>query len=152
MMDADCLPEKDWLTKGSALFTNKQIVAASGPYDYYDASPAFRAASLAVQKFIYRPVNAILQLFRSGGTMVGGNSFFRASALEKIGGFDTDIVFYGDETDAARKLAKVGRIVVSSSLTMKTSARRFKAEGTFTIFVKYVFFFFREFFRPGKGR
>ncbi|HUD04010.1 MAG TPA: glycosyltransferase family 2 protein [Candidatus Paceibacterota bacterium] len=144
-LDADCLPEKDWLSKGMKYFENTNVVGATGPYDYYDGSRFFRSFSLLTQKYIYKPVSIFLRLFKRG-IFIEGNSFMRASALETIGGFDTSIVFYGDGTNLARRLACLGTIVFDNSLSMKTSARRFKAQGTFKISILYIFHFFRAAF------
>ncbi|MDE2041366.1 MAG: glycosyltransferase family 2 protein [Patescibacteria group bacterium] len=141
-MDADCLPDKDWLSKGVALFKTSDVVAASGPYDYYDASPVFNAASMFIERYVFSAVNMALRPFRLGTSMMGGNSFFRAASLGAIGGFNVAITFYGDETDVAKRLAKIGTIAYSPRLTVKTSARRFRAEGTLVIFGKYVSAFF----------
>ena len=50
-MDADCLPEKDWLVKGVALFADSKVSGSSGPYNYYDADSFFRNFSLYFQVF-----------------------------------------------------------------------------------------------------
>jgi glycosyltransferase involved in cell wall biosynthesis len=93
-MDADCLPEKDWLKKGAAFFKDDRVAVVSGPYDYFDASSFFRNSALIIQKYIYVPLNIVFQKLNiKAGITVGGNTFMRASALEKIGGFDTKITF-----------------------------------------------------------
>ena len=145
-MDADCLPDPDWLQKGLECFSNKSVVAASGPYAYYDDSGFFLSISLFFQKYIYTLVNFILQTFKIGGTMIGGNSFFRSSALQAIGGFDTKITFYGDDTDTAKRISRQGKIVFSPKVIMRTSARRFKAEGKLNIMFKYWYYFFKHLF------
>jgi glycosyltransferase involved in cell wall biosynthesis len=142
-MDADCLPETQWLKSGIKFFKNSGIVAVSGPYDYYDGSFMFRYPSLLAQKYIYRWVNETLRVTNYGGVMVGGNSFFRADALQSIGGFNTNITFYGDEIDTAKKLSLLGKILYDSNLIMKTSARRFKKEGTLTLLAKYWYYFLK---------
>ncbi len=103
-IDADCLPERDWISRGVGHFEHPRVAAVSGPYDYYDAHPVFRLSSLLTQKYIYRPVNRILQMksVRRGATLIGGNNFIRASALEKAGGYDTSIVFYGAACEALK--------------------------------------------------
>ncbi len=140
-MDADCVPDKDWLSKGAAFFNDPKVSGAGGPYDYYDYGTLFRYLSLQVQKWIYTPISAIAQFFGAGAIMNGGNSFMRASSLEAVGGFNTDIVFYGDDTDTARRLTKVGKVIFSPHLTIKTSARRFKKEGILNLEFKYLISF-----------
>ncbi len=146
-LDADCLPESDWLSLGAKHFANREIVAVTGPYDYYDGPAFFRWFSLASQKYIYCPFNTLLRFF-GRGMLIEGNTFIRASSLEAIGGFDTSITFYGDGTDTAKRLAAHGKIIFDNKLVLKTSARRFKTEGALKIIWLYIFFFFRTaFFR-----
>src|ERR1035437_9351910 len=65
-MDADCLPEKDWLSKGAAFFKDDKTVGVSGPYDYYDAEKIFRYFSIHFQRIIYRLANVLVQSFKKG--------------------------------------------------------------------------------------
>ena len=154
-IDADCLPEKDWLSKAARYFLDKEgatkddIVAISGPYDYYDAHPFFRTSSLLMQNYIYRPVAFLLQLpfVRGGAVLIGGNNLIRADVLKKTGGYNTALVFYGEDTDTAKRVSKYGKIIFSPKIKMKTSARRFKQEGTIKMTVRYLFYFFKHTFR-----
>lgn len=50
-------------------------------------------------------------------------------ALESIGGFDTSIEFFGEDTDIARRVAKVGRVKWTFALPIYASGRRLKKEG-----------------------
>jgi len=142
-LDADCLPEKDWLSKGAKYFDDPKVVCASGPYDYFDASKSFRYFSFAFMKYIYVPINIFLSFFHIGGITLGGNTFIRSSALESIGGFNTAITFYGDDTDVPKRLSKKGKIIFTSKLVSKTSARRFQNEGIMKIGAKYIYNFFK---------
>ena len=136
--DADCLPASDWLLKGLKHFEDPRVVGASGPYDHYDTSFLFRYGTLLIEKYLMRPGNYILQFFDAGAVMVGGNSFMRAEALEKIGGFDTSIVFYGDDVDTAIRLSHVGKVTYDKHLLIKSSGRRFRQEGVLGTQSKYV--------------
>lgn len=141
--DADCLPSPDWLSIGIARLSDKGISAVSGPYDYYDGGPFFRTVSLALQKNVFTLVNKLITSLHSGGTIIGGNVLIRASALEKAGGYNTAIVFYGDDTDTAQRVSRHGKIIFDGRLIVRSSARRFKAEGAFKITFLYVLYFFR---------
>ena len=163
-IDADCLPEADWLEKASALFDTSaggiqradgatKIVGVSGPYDYYDAHPSFKFSSMIMQNYIYRPVSHILQwpfvrtYMGGGAVLIGGNNLIRADILEKMGGYNTKLTFYGEDTDTAKRIAKFGRVIFTPKLPMKTSARRFKDEGTLKLTVWYLFHFFKHTFK-----
>lgn len=145
-MDADCVPETDWLSKGVTHFADPKVSAVSGPYDYWDGSFFFRYSSLYFQKYIYRLTSIVAQFFKKGAVMIGGNSFMRADAIAAVGGFDTRFIFYGDDTDTAKNLAKLGRVVFDPRLVIKTSARRFKREGFLKIQIKYFLGFVKVIF------
>ena len=54
-----------------------------------------------------------------------------------MGGYDTSIVFYGEDTDIARRLSEVGRVKWTFALVMYTSGRRLAHEGILTMGVRY---------------
>ncbi|MEI6396904.1 MAG: glycosyltransferase family 2 protein [Candidatus Taylorbacteria bacterium] len=145
-MDADCLPEKNWLSLAAKYFSHNNVVAVSGPYDYFDAHPTFRTSSLLMQNYIYRPIAYVLQLpfIRGGAVLIGGNNLIRADILQKMGGYNTSLVFYGEDTDTAKRVAKHGKVVFNPKIKMKTSARRFKKEGTLKMTARYLFYFFKH--------
>ncbi|MFA6601391.1 MAG: glycosyltransferase family 2 protein [Candidatus Paceibacterota bacterium] len=147
-IDADCLPDPEWLNQVLPYFHNASIVAVSGPYDYYDADPFFRYGSLGFQKYIYPLFNKTFQssLFKKGATLIGGNNFIRANILRKAGGYNTSILFYGEDTDTAKRVSAHGRVIFSPKVIMKTSARRFKAEGKLNLMSKYWYHFFKQIF------
>ncbi len=72
----------------------------------------------------------------------GGNFVVTREALEKIGGFDTNIEFYGEDTDIARRMAAVGDVEFTFDLKMNSSARRLKHEGMFRIAGRYTLNYF----------
>lgn len=150
--DADCLPRPDWLSRGARYFKDEKVAAVSGPYYYYDGGRFFRYSSLIVQSVSYPIANRLFQLpfIRKGATLIGGNNFIRATAIEKAGGYDTSIAFYGEDTDTAKRVSAFGRVIFSPRVIMRTSARRFKAEGTINLMLKYWYFFFKTIF--GKKR
>jgi len=147
-MDADCLPKKDWLSRGAVYFTDKKITAVSGPYYYHDAPIFFRRSSLIIQRYVYPIANFILQKLQKGAVTIGGNTFIRADILDKMGGFNTDLAFYGDDTDTAKRAARFGYVVFSKDLIMPTTepAGRFGGAGRTKKIFKYWFHFFKVVF------
>ena len=77
----------------------------------------------------------------------GGNFVLRRDGLEKIGGFDTSISFYGEDTDIARRMNQVGMVRWTLRLKMFSSARRLKHEGSFTMAWRYAPNYFWTTFR-----
>ncbi len=144
-IDADCLPDEGWLSRGLAFFNDPKVVAVSGPYDYFDGGVIFRTISFLTQQNIYWAVSKIVQLpfVKQGAILIGGNNFIRAEALRQAGGYNTSIKFYGEDTDTAKRVAHYGHVVFSRKVIMKTSARRFNEEGKVKITVKYLYHFFK---------
>lgn len=140
-MDADCLPDPWWLSLGAKHFEDDRVSALTGPYDYYDSKSIFRWITLFIQKYIYSITNHQVQLLGLGAVLTGGNSFMRATSLEKIGGFDKAFLFYGDDSDTAKKLSKHGKVIFHRKLVIKTSARRFQKEGV----IKITWLYFKGF-------
>ena len=143
-IDADCLPDSDWLQRGVKWFgENKDVVGLTGPYNYYDVPTWNSSFFVLIQKYIYSFFNFFLQKIDNGAVLIFGNCFMRASVAEDFGGFNTDITFYGDDTDTAKRLAQKGKVIFDGDLSMKASARLLKKEGMIKIPVLYIFHFFR---------
>lgn len=137
-IDADTRVTTDWIkTVNSEFDKNPLMVALSGPYIYYDLSLVdnflvrlfyyFGFASYLVNRFVLG-TSSMLQ---------GGNYVVRRDALEKIGGFDPKFTFYGEDTDTARKLNKVGAVKFTFDLPLKASGRRIAQEGLLTMGLRY---------------
>lgn len=129
-IDADTILPSGWLKKVIREFSeNPKLICLSGPHFYYDA-PTFTRAMTKVFYVLGFAIYAVNKHILKVGSMVqGGNFIVRRSALEKIGGFDTSIEFYGDDTDVAKRLNKVGDVKFTFSLPIYASGRRLSAEG-----------------------
>ena len=132
-VDADTRMPRGWIGRILDAFNaNDQVVCVSGPYVYYDVTFGKAAFVRLYWRLIAAPA------YRLAGYMaVGGNFAARAAALASIRGFDTTIPFYGEDTDIARRLARVGWVVFDRDLIMPTSARRLHAEGFFVTAIRY---------------
>lgn len=137
-LDADCLPPPDWIKGALKHFDDPEVVAVSGPCDYYDAPKYFRVGSTLLQKLCFNPLHRLAHFFRKGVFMMGGNVLIRADALEKIGGYNTAIAFYGDDTDTANRLLSVGKVLYRNNVSIQTSARRFQRMGAMNAFGTYM--------------
>jgi len=73
----------------------------------------------------------------TGSMMQGGNFIVSRRALDAAGGFNPDFRFYGEDTELARRLCKVGLVKFSFALPALSSGRRFAAEGLFRVGVRY---------------
>lgn len=138
--DADTKMPTGWVQKVNKYFAeDPNVVCVSGPYIYYDQSFIGK-----IFTWIYWLLLAYPSYFLIGYMAVGGNFAVKKSAVAKIGGFDEKIAFYGEDTDIARRLAKIGKVKFILSLYMYTSARRLKNEGIVKTAVKYIINFVSE--------
>lgn len=138
--DADTKMPVGWVEKVHKYFAeDEKVVCVSGPYIYYDQSLIGKILVWAYWLLLAYP-----SYFLIGYMAVGGNFAAKKSALLKINGFDKNISFYGEDTDIARRLSKVGKVKFIPSLYMYTSARRFKGEGVVKTAIKYIINFASE--------
>lgn len=148
-IDADCQLPKNWLKNASKFFNNSKVVAISGPYDYFDANIFFRSLSLFFQSTFYPLVPKIINLFfkKPAALIIGGNTLIRKSVLEKIGGFDTSIKFWGEDSLTAFRLAKMGKVIFTPKIKLFSSSRRFKRDGYLKTGVYYFLSYFYLYFK-----
>lgn len=107
------------------------VVAASGPPIYHEI-PLHKRLTVFVFYTIAWMISRVFPVLQGGCFIVS------RAALEQIGGFDTNIEFYGEDTDTAVRLSKVGRVVFDPKLCMWSSARRLMGEGLIRSGIRYV--------------
>ena len=137
-IDADTILTPGWIdTVFKEFKKNPNLIALSGPYVYYDLS----VWQNFLIKFYYIGGKVIYlithYIFRAGAMLQGGNYIIKREVLEKIGGYNTDIEFYGEDTDIARRAGKLGKVKFTFHLPMLTSGRRLKAEGIIKMAARY---------------
>ena len=115
----------------------KNLVAISGPLVYYDLDKRQRLSVKLFYLAAYMVYFINRYILRAGSMVQGGNFVLKRSALESIGGFDTTISFYGEDTDIARRMNRVGKVEFRLTMKMFSSARRLKQEGMATIAARY---------------
>ena len=137
-VDADNMIPPGWVEKVFEEFSgNDKMVALSGPLVYYDLS---RTAKLQVLLFYYIGYLTYLVnhfVLKKGGMLQGGNFVVKREAIEAIGGYDTSIDFYGEDTDVARRLQKCGYVKFTFGLKMLSSGRRLANEGSVMTGLRY---------------
>lgn len=147
-IDADTEVPEGWLTKVIDSFERQpDLVGLSGPYVYYDLSLWNQALVrlFYVLSFLVYLLNRFI--LRVGSMIQGGNFVIRRSAWLKAGGFDTSISFYGEDTDVAVRLSRVGPVKWTFGLKMRTSGRRLANEGVLKTAGTYVLNYFWVTFR-----
>lgn len=141
-IDADNLITQNWLEIVIKEFeTDPSLVCLSGPYKYYDLS---KSKSLFMAFGWHVVVFTISKLIGYMGNF--GNMILRKDTLGKMGGLDTSIAFYGDDTNTAKRASYFGRVKFSRKLVIESSGRRFENEGLFKTTIVYAWNFFGEVF------
>jgi glycosyltransferase involved in cell wall biosynthesis len=145
-VDADSRLTPNWVAnvlstfaKSEALPTPeaKPLAALSGPLIYYDLTPRQRVLVHVFYLTAWTTYAINRYILHVGSMVQGGNFVVNRSALEAIGGFNTAISFYGEDTDIARRLNAVGEVRFTFDLKMSSSARRLNSEGMLTMAARY---------------
>lgn len=163
-VDADTRLTPGWIKKVMQAFAREDsLVALSGPFVYFDAPSRIQ---LLTKWFYYLGYFFYILnrfVFRVGSMLQGGNFVVRRNAVDAAGGYNTNLDFYGEDTDMARRLNKVGKVRFTFDLPMYSSGRRLAKEGGFTMGLRYslnyfwITFFNKPFsksytdIRPGNG-
>jgi glycosyltransferase involved in cell wall biosynthesis len=137
-IDADVLLPQGWLKRVLYEFDRAPgLVCLSGPFIYYDLS-SYERALVKIFYFFAFLLYAVNRFVLGIGSMVqGGNFVLSRKALVAAGGYDTSISFYGEDTDVARRLNKVGAVKWTFTLPVYTSGRRIKGEGIVATSMRY---------------
>ena len=121
-IDADNAVPAGWLDR-ALMGLDPGTVVVTGPLVY----PEFSGFMQVLTKFFYF-VGRLSH--HTVGTMVqGGNFIVRKSALDAVGGYNTNVVFFGEDTDFAVRIAAVGNVKLVPKMWVYSSARRFQVDG-----------------------
>lgn len=137
-VDSDSRLPNGWFAQVLRTFAeDSDLVTLSGPLVYYDLSPREQLLVRVFYATAWVTYALNRYVLRVGSMVQGGNFVVTRQALESIGGFNLGITFYGEDTDLARRLPEVGRVLFTFDLKMFSSARRLKKEGIFTMAWRY---------------
>lgn len=147
-IDGDTLMPEGWITKVMQEFkADDKLVSLSGPYYYYDLSAWQRLWVLIFYAAAYVLYLIARFVIRRGSMVQGGNFVIKRDAWISVGGFDRTIAFYGEDTDVAVRLSRVGKVKWTWALQMWTSGRRLAEEGIIRTGLDYTVNFFWVTFR-----
>lgn len=142
-IDADTEIPPGWIEVVLREFSeNRGLIALSGPCIYVGVS---KRRDVLIHIYFYLIYVAHIvghHILRVNAVVLGGNFVARRDVLREIGGYNTDITFYGDDPDIAKRLTKAGRVKFSFDLKAHTSARRLNTEGLFRSAGRYVLNYF----------
>jgi glycosyltransferase involved in cell wall biosynthesis len=132
-LDADTRMPPGWANIVKAEFAHRpNMVCLSGPFHYFDMPPGKKALAEGLWALTAMPI-----FWMVGFMVLGANFVAKRDALEKIGGFDTTISFYGEDTNIAWRLNKVGKVRFSMKFFIIGSGRRLMDEGVIRTFWRY---------------
>ena len=139
-IDADNTIPAGWLDRALAALDPATVVV-TGPLVYPEFSLPLQILT-RVFYFLGRLSHHTL------GTMVqGGNFIVRKAALDAVEGYNTEIAFFGEDTDFAVRIAKVGNVKLVRKMWVYSSARRFQVEGIVLTTWRYILNYFTVTFK-----
>jgi glycosyltransferase involved in cell wall biosynthesis len=145
--DADTIVPKDWFKNALAIYEQSpKIVGVSGPYYFEGLNTIERFLEWLYYTVCFHGVNLIYRLIPNHGGifLLGGNFSIKRWVIEKIEGFNTNIAFYGEDTNLTRRVAKYGKIKFTNRLKVISSPRRLRQQGVIKTLILYISNFFSE--------
>lgn len=140
-VDADSRIPLGWTETALKTMSDDSVVAVTGPLIYDDASLKLR---FVVRIYYYL---AYISCKLIGVFLQGGNCMIRKTALQKVGGYDTSVAFYGEDTMTAKILQQFGKIKFNMNLNLLSSSRRLAKQGvvktTWLYLVNYLYVTFK---------
>ena len=137
-VDADSRLPRGWVAEVLRHFEDDpSLVALSGPLVYYDLSSRERVLVRLFYALAWMSYALNRYVLRVSSMVQGGNFVVTRTALERIGGFNLSITFYGEDTDIARRMHELGSVLFTFDLKMFSSARRLKKEGILQMAARY---------------
>jgi len=140
-IDADSKITEGWIWEALSRLSNHDTVAVTGPLEYQDVGLGLRIMT----KLYY--LIAKLSNDHIGVFLQGGNSIIKKSALDKVGGYDLSIAFYGEDTMTAKRIQHLGKIVFNMYMVTTTSPRRLKEQGNIKTIWMYLINYFSVTFK-----
>jgi len=122
-IDADSKITENWIWEALSRLSNENVVAVTGPLEYEGAGVGLKLMT----KLYY--LIAKLSNDHIGVFLQGGNAMIKKKALDKVGGYDTSIAFYGEDTMTAKRIQHLGKIKFNPRMITTTSPRRLEEQG-----------------------
>ncbi len=147
-IDADTVIPPGWLSEVLRQFARApKLVGLSGPYVYYGVPRKVNLVVAGYYRLAWLAYMFNQYVLNVGAMLQGGNFVVKRSAMLKLGNPDLRFSFYGEDTDMANRLSKVGTVKFTFRLPAQSSGRRLVGEGVFTIGLRYTMNFFWATFR-----
>jgi glycosyltransferase involved in cell wall biosynthesis len=137
-IDADTMLTEGWLRTALGEFSRSpDLVALSGPCIYYDLPRSARFGAAVFYRVAFATYLLVRFVLGAGSMLQGGNFIVSKRALGAADAFNSDFRFYGEDTDLACRLSKVGPVKFSLRLPAYSSGRRFVADGLVRAGLRY---------------
>ncbi len=138
-LDADSVPESNWLHLALKHFENPNIVAVSGICKF-DGNYWYTSILFWIQKsFIFKSIHFFIhKVIGKYALIFGSNAWYRRESLLQIGGFNCDITFWGDDAYTGEMITKVGKVIYDPKIIVTTSSRRYAQTGPLSTMSQYV--------------
>ncbi|MDE1905332.1 MAG: glycosyltransferase family 2 protein [Rhodospirillales bacterium] len=147
-IDADTIIPPGWLAEVLRQFGRSEaLVGLSGPYVYYGVPRKVNAVVACYYRLAWLAYVFNHYVLNVGSMLQGGNFIVKRAAMLKLGNPDLRFSFYGEDTDMANRLSKVGTVKFTFRLPAQSSGRRLVGEGVFTIGLRYTMNFIWATFR-----
>ncbi len=147
-IDADTIIPPGWLAEVLGQFGRSEaLVGLSGPYVYYGVPRKVNAVVACYYRLAWLAYVFNHYVLNVGSMLQGGNFIVKRAAMLKLGNPDLRFSFYGEDTDMANRLSKVGTVKFTFRLPAQSSGRRLVGEGVFTIGLRYTMNFIWATFR-----
>ncbi len=132
-LDADTKPSKGLLEAYHKVFSDKEVVAATGPIYPLEKTKRRINMGYSFVSILFVKLSIILRKPK----IVGSNFAIRADKFRKSGGFNEKLMTYED-WDLSDRIKKYGKIRYSDDAKVYTSARRIIAWGISGYFLFYL--------------
>ena len=147
-IDADTVLPPGWLAEVLRQFARcEALVGLSGPYIYYGVPRKVNVVVACYYRLAWLAYMFNQYVLNVGAMLQGGNFVVKRAAMLKLGNPDLRFSFYGEDTDMANRLSKVGKVKFTFRLPAQSSGRRLVGEGVFTIGLRYTMNFIWATFR-----
>ena len=147
-IDADTVIPEGWLAEVLRQFgRSAELVGLSGPYVYYGVPRKVNVVVACYYRLAWLAYVFNHYVLNIGAMLQGGNFVVKREAMLKLGNPDLRFSFYGEDTDMANRLSKVGTVKFTFRLPAQSSGRRLVGEGVFTIGLRYTMNFLWATFR-----
>lgn len=130
-IDADNELPPGWVVCAVWSLHYHKAIAASGPV-IYDELALFKRIIISLFYTIAVLVHRVAPMLQ------GGNFILRKDSFLEAGGFNTSIDFYGEDTDTAMRLSKIGKVRFEAGMWVYSSSRRITEEGMVRIGLRYI--------------